>query len=220
MTSDWSRRFPGLAQLSDGERTRLEERARVVDVPAGAEVFSPGAPCGAYLLVIDGSVRVQMLADTGREIVLYRVRAGESCVLTTACLMGDEAYAAEGVVEEPTKAVVLPRPLFDEYLATSDTFRRFVFAGFGHRVAEILATMQDAVFHRVDARLARHLAARAEDGPLLATHRDLAAELGTAREVVSRHLKAFEKRGLVRLGRGTVEVIDRSGLARLATLGD
>ena len=170
--------------------------------------------------MLDGSVRVQMLADTGREIVLYRVRSGESCVLTTACLMGDEAYSAEGVVEEPTRAVILPRPVFDEFLATSDGFRRFVFAGFGHRVAEILATMQDAVFHRVDARLARHLAARAEDGPLLATHRDLAAELGTAREVVSRHLKAFEKRGLVRLGRGTVAVIDRPGLARLATLGE
>ncbi len=220
VTSDWSRRFPGLALLSEAERSRLEERARVVDVPAGAEVFSPGAPCGAYLLVLDGSVRVQMLADTGREIVLYRVRSGESCVLTTACLMGDEAYSAEGVVEEPTRAVILPRPVFDEFLATSDGFRRFVFAGFGHRVAEILATMQDAVFHRVDARLARHLAARAEDGPLLATHRDLAAELGTAREVVSRHLKAFEKRGLVRLGRGTVAVIDRPGLARLATLGE
>ena len=220
VTSDWSRRFPGLALLSEAERSRLEERARVVDVPAGAEVFSPGAPCGAYLLVLDGTVRVQMLADTGREIVLYRVRSGESCVLTTACLMGDEAYSAEGVVEEPTRAVILPRPVFDEFLATSDGFRRFVFAGFGHRVAEILATMQDAVFHRVDARLARHLAARAEDGPLLATHRDLAAELGTAREVVSRHLKAFEKRGLVRLGRGTVAVIDRPGLARLATLGE
>ena len=179
-------------------------------------VFSPGSPCGVYLLVLDGSVRVQMIADTGREIVLYRVRRGESCVLTTAALVGEEAYSAEGVVEMPTAAITLPRPLFDELLATSDTFRRFVFAGFGRRVAEILATMQSAVFHRVDARLARHLVAT--DGPITLTHQRLATELGTAREVVSRHLKAFERRGLVRLGRGTVEIVDRPGLDRLAEL--
>lgn len=140
-------------------------------------------------------------------------------MLTTACLVGDEVYAAEGVVEEPTRAVALPRPLFDEVMARSDPFRRFVFAGFGRRVAEILATMQAAVFHRVDARLARHLAAG--DGTTLATtHAEIAVELGTAREVVSRHLKAFEKRGFVRLGRGTVEILDRPALDRLGALDE
>jgi CRP/FNR family transcriptional regulator len=171
---------------------------------------------GAYLLVLEGSVRVQMIADTGREIVLYRVRRGESCVLTTAALVGEEAYSAEGIVEVPTSAVTVPRPVFDELVATSDVFRRFVFVGFGKRVAEILATMQSAVFHRVDARLARLLLAA--PAPIGATHREIAAELGTAREVVSRHLDAFERRGLVRRGRGAIEIVDRPGLDRLAAL--
>lgn len=214
----WLDGFGDLSALPAEHRALLVERARIVDLPAGTVVFSPGAPCSTYLLVLAGSVRVQMLADTGREIVLYRVRGGESCVLTTACLVGEEPYAADGIVEEATSAVVLPRPLFDALMAGSDVFRRFVFAGFGRRVAEILATMQDAVFHRVDARLARHVLAREVDHTLVATHHDIAVELGTAREVVSRHLKAFERRGLVRLGRGTVEIVDPAALERLAAL--
>lgn len=218
-TSCWIESFAGLARLAPEDRDRLADRAQVIKLPAGATVFSPGAPCGVYLLVQEGSVRVQMIADTGREIVLYRVRRGESCVLTTACLLGEDVYSAEGIVEEPTVGIAVPAALFDELIGRSDAFRRFVFAGYGRRVAEILATMQAAVFHRIDARLARHLAAR-EPGPIEVTHQDLAVELGTAREVVSRHLKAFEKRGLVRLGRGSVEVVDRPGLIRFADLDD
>ena len=213
---DWLALFPELTSLSAAHRAQLVDRSHRVEVPGGTIVFSPGAPCGAYLLVLSGSVRVQMIADTGREIVLYRVRRGESCVLTTAALVGEEAYSAEGVVEAPTAAVTVPRPVFEELLASSDAFRRFVFAGFGRRVAEILATMQAAVFHRVDARLARLLAAAAE--PVTTTHRELAAELGTAREVVSRHLDAFERRGLVRRRRGGIDILDRPGLDRLAQL--
>lgn len=217
--TNWIEEVEGLSRLSREDRALLLDRARVLDLPAGTVVFSPGSPCGVYLLVLEGSIRVQMIADTGREIVLYRVRRGESCVLTTACLLGEEVYSAEGVVEEPTVGVAVPVAAFDELMARSDAFRRFVFAGYGRRVADILATMQAAVFHRVDARLARHLAGR-DGGPIDVTHQDLAVELGTAREVVSRHLKAFEKRGLVRLGRGTVEVVDRAGLARLGETAD
>jgi len=217
--SSWIAEIEGLAGLAAEDRALLAQRAQTAALSAGTTVFSPGSPCGLYLLVLEGSIRVQMIADTGREIVLYRVRRGESCVLTTACLLGAEVYPAEGVVEEATRGVAVPAAVFDELMARSDEFRRFVFAGYGRRVADILATMQAAVFHRVDARLARHLAARGP-GPIEVTHQDLAVELGTAREVVSRHLKAFEKRGLVRLGRGTVEVIDRPALARLTDAAD
>ena len=217
-SDDWLALFPELGRLSAEHRARLCERSHRVEVPSGAVVFSPGSACGAYLLVLTGSVRVQMIADTGREILLYRVRRGESCVLTTAALVGDEAYAAEGVVEEATSAVTVPRAAFDDLLAVSDVFRRFVFAGFGRRVAEILATMQSAVFHRIEPRLARLLVAAGR--PVTATHREIAAELGTAREVVSRHLKAFERRGLVRLGRGAVEIVDRPALDRIADAED
>jgi CRP/FNR family transcriptional regulator, anaerobic regulatory protein len=208
--------FHGLERLSAEDRATLETGARIAHLPAGQRVFEPAAPCSAYLLVIDGSVRVQMTADTGRELVLYRVLPGESCVLTTACLLGEEAYATEGIVERETRAIVVPAALFKALLARSDAFRDFVFRGFGRRVSDILAKMEAAVFLPVDARLAEALIQRAVDGHVVMTHGALAADLGSAREVISRHLKSFEQRGLVALHRGTIEICDRAELSRVA----
>jgi CRP/FNR family transcriptional regulator len=215
---EWLDLFPELAGLSAEDRALLVGRVQEASLPAGAVLFTPGAACELYLLVVDGSIRVQMLAENGREILLYRVENGQSCLLTAAALVAGEAYAAEGVVERPTRAVILPAALFDRLLGSSPVFRRFVFAGFGRRVAGILDTMQAAVFQPVERRLARRLVGAA--GPITATHRDLAIELGTAREVVSRHLDAFERRGLLRRRRGSIEVVDPAGLARLAEASD
>ncbi|MEJ1157971.1 Crp/Fnr family transcriptional regulator [Prosthecomicrobium sp. N25] len=212
----WMRGFEGLQDLAPEDAAALARQVQAVTLAAGTVVFRPGSPCTAYLLVVDGSVRVQMTADTGREIVLYRVRAGESCVLTTSCLLGGALYAAEGIVETATAAVALPLGAFQGLVARSEPFRRFVFHNFGRRLADLLATMQDAVFHRLDGRLARILLDRAEGGAVEATHHVLAVELGSAREVVSRQLKAFERDGLVRLQRGEVRIVDRAGLQAVA----
>ncbi|MEZ5841736.1 MAG: Crp/Fnr family transcriptional regulator [Hyphomicrobiales bacterium] len=205
------------AGKSEDERHRFADAIDIVRLPAGFQAFAPGSPCQSYLVVLEGSVRVQMLSDTGREILLYRVHPGESCVLTTACLLGDESYPAEGVVETETVAASLPISRFRNFLAESETFRNQVFAGFGRRISDILARMEDAVFHRLDARLARFLTDQAVDGAVSATHQDIAAELGTAREVISRQLKAFERDELVSLMRGRIEIVDRRRLHQLAT---
>lgn len=212
----WIAEFDGLDRLSPEDRDGLARDARPVRLPAGARVFEPGSPCGAYVLVRDGSIRVAMTADTGREILLYRVRPGESCVLTTSCLLGDEAYAAEGTTETDVEGILLPAASFRALLARSEPFRDFVFRGFGRRVSDILATMEEAVFHRLDARLAKLVLDRGAGGPIHATHQELADELGSAREVVSRNLKTFERDGLVELARGEIRVRDRAGLGRLA----
>ena len=209
--------FDGLERLSPEDRAALEAGARIAVLPAGQKVFEPAAPCAAYLLVINGAVRVQMTAGTGREMVLYRVLPGESCVLTTACLLGEEAYATEGVVERETRAIVVPAALFKSLLARSGPFRDFVFRGFGRRVSDILAKMEAAVFLPIDARLAEALIARAVNGRVTLTHGALAADLGSAREVISRHLKAFEQQGLVRLSRGAIDLVNRTGLERVAS---
>lgn len=209
--------FDGLDRLSPEDRATLEGGARIAVLPPGQKVFEPAAPCTAYLLVIEGAVRVQMTAGTGRELVLYRVMPGESCVLTTACLLGEEAYATEGVVERETRAIVVPAPLFKTLLGRSGAFRDFVFKGFGRRVSDILAKMEAAVFLPIDARLAETLLARAVNGRVTLTHGALAADLGSAREVISRHLKAFEQHGLVRLSRGSIALTNRAGLERAAS---
>lgn len=195
----------------------LRERLQLVQLPAGYDVFRLGDTCRNYLIVIAGSVRVQALSTAGREVVLYRVTDTQSCVITTACLISGEAYPAQGVTESATTGMLLPQPDFNVAMEQSAAFRRFVFANHGRRLGDLIQRIEDVAFGRVDARLARHLVDRSQGrgGTIVATHQQLASELGTAREVVSRQLKGFEKQGWIRVLRGSVEVLQPQSLARL-----
>ncbi len=215
LNQDWCTLFPDLA--AGDERTRkVMETARWVEIPEGEAVFLAGSPCSSYLLVLDGSVRVQLIGEGGREALLYRVLPGQSCVLTTCCMLSCESYPAEGFTDAPVSALVITKQEFDLALNEAPTFRRFVFTNLGGRIAEIITRMEAISFKPVERRLATWLLARGMGrGPLEVTHQQIAVELGTVREVVSRHLKRFESNGLVRLGRSTVEVADPVGLQRL-----
>jgi CRP/FNR family transcriptional regulator len=195
----------------------VEEAGRVLTLPAGAVVFGPGQPPQNYLLLINGTVRVHQLSESGREIVLYRVQAGESCAMTTACLIGDDVYQAEGVAETPVQAVVLPREAFDEAISKSPEFRRFVFAALSSRMTHLFKLIEEVAFSRIDVRLAQRLLELAGDGDrVVMTHQQLASELGTAREVISRQLTEFQRRGLLATARGELTLLDRAALRRLA----
>lgn len=214
---DWISRFPGLSSLESGVRARLQERARVVQLPRGSVIFGPGKPPENLLLLIEGSLRVSQTSESGREIVLYRVHAGESCVMTTACLLAHEEYNAEAVAETDLTAVAIPRATFDELIATSKTFRTFVFSAFSSRMTDLFYAIEELAFRRVDIRLAQRLLELAGTaGSVHATHAMMAAELGTAREVVSRQLSDFQRRDMVALARGEIRLTDRPALERLA----
>jgi CRP/FNR family transcriptional regulator, anaerobic regulatory protein len=204
-----------LQPLERDARALLAEGGQLARLKAGQAVFSPGASCRNYLVVRAGSVRVSTMTENGREVVLYRVGPGEACVLTTSCLLAGKDYDAFGVAETDVEALAVPKPVFEELLATSTAFRGFVFGQFGARFREVVAVVQEVAERQVDRRLARFLADRGADGPVLMTHQAIATELGTAREVVSRLLKDFSLRGLVTLERGRIEVTDRQALARL-----
>ncbi|CCQ72445.1 Crp/Fnr family transcriptional regulator [Magnetospira sp. QH-2] len=217
MTENWLAAFPPLAALPDDQRQRLLQIAQIAALPAGQTVFHDGGACANYLMVIDGSVRVQMVAESGREIVLYRVEKGQTCVLTTSCLMAGEDYNAEGLTETDVTAAILPAAAFQDLLATSRIFRAFVFSAYGTRVNGLLALIEEVAFGRIDQRLAQFLLDRGrESASLPLTHQDIAVELGSAREVISRQLKEFERRGLVRLARGRIDLADREGLGLVA----
>ena len=216
-SQDWLGRFPALAAARDPELQRLVAAAPLLQVPAGVTVFRAGDACERYLMVLEGSVRVQKLAENGREIVLYRVAAGETCVLTTSCLLAGERYPAEGVTESPVTAAALPLARFQEALARSETFRRFVFTSFGERMAELMTLVEAIAFGRLDSRLAQRLLALGRSAARVPiTHQQLAAELGSAREVISRLLKEFERHGVIALERGEIAILDPAALARLA----
>ena len=217
MKSEISASFPQFAALDPESARLLEGAARLATIAPGTVLFQDGAACSAYVLVVEGSIRVQKVSEGGREIVLYRVEAGQSCVLTTNCLIAREDYAAEGIAETEVRALVLPAATFRTLLGKSEAFRDFVFAAYATRVADLLMLIEEVAFGRIDVRLAGWLRSRADArSDIHATHQDIATELGTAREVISRQLKEFERRGWVTLYRGRVQVKDRDGLASLS----
>ncbi len=206
--TDWWAQFPRLAPLADAAWLELRRSARVMTLPAGITVFRAGDVCENYMLVLEGSVRVQKLAENGREITLYRLEGGDSCVLTTSCLLARERYPAEGVTETEVTAAVLPVAGFFKALDQSPGFRQFVFTAYGQRLSDLIVLVEEVAFGRIDQRLcARLLELANAEGLVEATHQELAAELGTAREVVSRQLKDFERQGLLQLSRGRIHIL-------------
>jgi len=216
MAINWIDRFPSLNTLDEATLEALLRDSSVLSLPVNERVFGPGLAPQNFLLLIDGTIRVQQTASNGREIVLYRISAGESCALTTACLMGYERYQAEAIVEVETRAVAVPRKLFDELVSSSADFRRFVFAAFSHRITGLFRVIEEVAFSRMDIRLAAKLLELSNDADTLdVTHQNLATELGSVREVVSRQLGEFQRRGWVEVNRGQVQLLDRAALVSL-----
>ncbi len=219
MTQEWITQFPGLSRLEPGIRDILTRKSAVLSVPEGTVIFGPGKPAENLLLLLEGRVRVQQLSEAGREIVLYRVEAGQSCVMTTACMLAHEDYSAEGIAETGVRAVAIPRAVFDELVSNSLAFRNFIFSAYSRRITDLFRVIEDIAFQRVDIRLAQKLLelARGTD-QIKATHQQLSVELGTAREVISRQLGEFQRRGWIGQSRGAVDLLDRAGLEKLAAL--
>ena len=216
MPLDLRAAFPLLADLDPDSARAFQAAARGMTVPAGTVLFRDGSECSNYVLVLEGSIRVHKMSEGGREIVLYRVERGQSCVLTTNCLIANEAYGAEGVAETTVELVTLPAAIFRSLLARSEGFRDFVFSAYAARISDLLMLIEEVAFGRIDVRLAGWLAERAKpEGRIRATHQDIAMELGTAREVISRQLKDFERRSWVTLARGSVEILDAAALLKL-----
>lgn len=217
-SEDWVSHFSGLHSLPDDILAALIASSRVVQLPAGTRIFGPGHAPDAFILMLRGTVRVQQVSDTGREIVLYRVSAGDSCALTTACLMGYDDYQAEALAETDVAAVAIPRATFDDIIARSPEFRRFVFTAFSRRVTDLFRVIEEVAFARIDVRLAQRLLERANTaGHIELTHQQLAAELGTAREVISRQLNEFQRRGWITTARGAIDITQPTALRQLAT---
>ncbi len=213
----WREHFPGLAEISPDVSQVLDEKAKVLHLEQGAVIFGPGRPAENLLLLVSGTVRVQQLSEAGREIVLYRVHSGESCVLTTACLLAFEDYSAEGIAETDLEAILIARDDFDVLMSISREFRAFVFEAYSKRITDLFLVIEEIAFKRMDIRLAQKLTELTDAvGALNLTHQQLAVELGTAREVVSRQLKEFERRGWVALSRGKVELRDQAAIENLA----
>ncbi|MFO7703890.1 MAG: Crp/Fnr family transcriptional regulator [Halopseudomonas sp.] len=198
-------KHPILDVLPQPMRLEAQSTLGVLPLPVGQIIFRAGDPCAGLPLVLSGSIKVQMTGVSGNSIVLYRMGADDICTLSIGCLMSGRGYRAEAVVEEASTATMLPRRLFDQMMAVSAEFRGGVMASYGRRLDDLMLLVEEVAFRRMDERLEAWLAARAKQGVINITHQELAVELGTAREVVSRLLKELERQGRVALGRGRIE---------------
>lgn len=208
-------KFPELEKLSDDNQKLLEQGMQISHSPVGTVMFSEGRECQGYVMLLEGTVRVQKTSEDGREITLYRVEAGESCIMTTTCLISDEQYGAEGIAETDIMVAIIPPGIFNRLLAQSDQFRHFVFEVYAKRMSMLMMLVDEVVFKKLDKRLAQTLLDKKADH-FAVTHQELALELGSVREVVSRQLKVFERQKMIRLGRGVIDILDRNNLSSFA----
>lgn len=212
---------PGPSNIPDS----LQD-AQPVSLPKGMRVFTAGDACTQFFYLLAGSIRVDLIAKTGRTIALYRFGAGQTCILTTSCLLSGEDYCAEAIVEEDVSALVLPQSTFRVRLSQSAPFRDIVFSSFAERLTAMMGKIEEVAFSPLDQRLAKWILKEpCDEGLITTTHDQIAADLGTAREVVSRKLSAWERQGLVERSRGTLRILERGAISRLsqsdnAALGD
>lgn len=217
--TDWVEEAAGFERLDAGARRRLFRLAPVT-LPRGTALFHPGEAAKGFVVVLSGRIDVFLTGPSGRDILLYSVEPGGSCVQTTLGLLGGEDYSGEAVTATDVRAVLIPKGEFLSLMEGSPTFRAFVFAAFALRMQGMLHLLERVAFQRVESRLAAALLDRAEGTEVRATHQELATAIGSAREVVSRRLDALARSGLVATERGAVTIRDRTGLARLAAVQD
>src|SRR6185369_5294988 len=209
--------YPALAGLTAEQLGSLLSPQAVMHLPAGSQVFAEHQPCQGFPLLLAGSIKVVKLAASGRELMLYRVTPGGSCIISSSCLLGHTDYNARGIAETPLTLTILPVPTFSRLMLEYPAFRDFIFHLFAERIGELMQLVEEVAFARLDQRLAKLLLARQGD-VLYVTHQQLADELGSVREIVSRLLKGFAAQGLVTLGREQLGITDRSGLQKLAAV--
>lgn len=203
-------------QEGDGALAReFRRKAFLARIAAGRDVFVEGDEAASIALLLSGTVRVYKIGETGREITLYRFGLGESCVLTANAILSQQSFPAIATVEQEAEAAMVPADDFRAWVGRYEVWRNFVFDLLSQRLVEVLDVVDDVVFRRMDARLASFLVARSgSENPMQITHQEIASELGSAREVISRLLEDFSGKGLIESRRGVIEVVDAPGLQR------
>lgn len=184
-------------------------------VPKGTVMYEGGFPCPYVPFILKGAVRVFKLGESGREITLYRVLPGQVCVLSSTCSLSGSSFPAIAEAEEDLEMVVLPAHVFRSFLDRFPDLQAFINARIAERLSDLMVVVEEVAFRRVDIRLVEKLIKETKgkgNATIECTHAQLAQELGSAREVISRILKDLENHDLIKLGRGRIEIINQAGL--------
>jgi CRP/FNR family transcriptional regulator, anaerobic regulatory protein len=208
--------FPILQSLPSAMQIQVMDEAECSIVPTGKILFDIGSPCLVYPLLLDGSIRVISISEQGRELLLYRVLPGELCIISSSCMLGNSAYPVVGISESELSLVTLSPALFNTLL-TQELFRVFIFSIFSERISGLMQLIEAVAFLRLDRRLAALLSTKGLE--IHTTHQELADELGSIRELISRLLRRFEDRGIVALHRERIQIVDIEALQSISKVG-
>ena len=207
------RALPILERAEPALLHEFQQAAAFARIPAGQDVFVEGDQVDAIALLISGVVRVYKIGETGREITLYRFGNGESCILTANAILSGKNFPAVATVEKEAEAVMIPAATFRAWVARYDLWREFVFELLSQRLSSVMAIVDEVAFRRMDKRLAALLNEHSRRSNLIqVTHQEIASELGSSREVISRLLEDFSARGMIEVSRGSIEILDREAL--------
>jgi len=210
--------FPLIKDAINSKKEHIIDYSKQVVIPSNTTIFHSGDSCQNYVLVISGSVKVFTRSENGKELVLYHINSGNSCVLTTSCLLSTENYPAEAITETDVVALLIPAHVFNQFIDQSASFRQLIFDTYSKKISTLIALINKISFSRLDLRIANFLLENYSiNTPIMITHQSLATELGSAREVVSRQLKEFENKGMVKLSRGKIEVLNHDVLQNMCS---
>lgn len=211
--------------INDMDPREIEELLNVVSIgayPTGTVILEEGHACKNIALIIGGSIRVYKLSTEGKEITLYRIGRGDTCVLIVSCLMGNKEYPAIAEVEENVSLMMIPESYFKQLFFKKPAWQEFVFNTLSERLTEVMLVVEEIAFKSMDKRIAafvyENIDKSSKDSVLEITHEVIAMELGTAREVVSRVLKDFEKKDIVALTRGKIFIKNKILLKKIASM--
>jgi CRP/FNR family transcriptional regulator, anaerobic regulatory protein len=209
----WIERFPLVRSFSANHLQIVRGTVHFPVLEAGAVAYELQDVCANYLMCIDGRTRVFRMSEGGREMLIYKVGAGGTCVLTTQCLLSGGGFPAQSVAEARTELAALPAETFRQLMRESDAFRDFVLDDYTRLLSGMFDLVEEVAFAPLEQRLARRLLIEADDDATVwKTHQQLAADVGSVREVISRLLGEWADEGLVEVRRGQVQIIDRQGI--------
>ena len=202
--------FPFVRDLGPSEEL-LRASAELHRFDADSVIMDQNQNCSGVIFVLSGVIRILRMSEEGREMTLYRISRGETCVLTVACLLGtgNVPFPVYAYAEQDTTVVRIPVDAFRRLFFESQAIQKYIFSSMSAKLYSVLGLLESITFKRTSDRLMDLLVTKTAGGayPLYATHESIASDLGTAREVVSRLLKDMEGRGIVRLSRGKIQLL-------------
>lgn len=203
---EFTRCFPRF-MLHDDLVNGLLEQASRHSFPAGMHLYWEGDSCSGIAFLLSGSIRVYRCSEAGREITLYEIGSGETCILNASCILAEKPYPANAVTLTEGEFLLIPAGSFRRMLGVHELLRNMVFSLLSDRLGDIMELVNEVAFRRMDLRLMEYLIEKSVHGQLLSTHQKIASDLGTSREVVSRILKEFERQGKIALNRNEINLL-------------